>query len=206
MDKIEKNGNNNKSEHFSEAIIVGCGDYRNISFGKKFLKRMYDIRETDVHTTAGGARTIAISIFDLKVLELFSLKRTIVFIKHYIECFFKRISLRIDVIAYLGHGAKTLVFINHSSCAKCPKFKNKKEEQKYHFKWLLKARKKIMKMFPQIKKVILLYFIIDEQTHKVLEAKILESSGEYKSIVISEEQRLTFLQKELDLKKAEIKS
>ncbi|MFZ2969546.1 MAG: hypothetical protein WA063_00195, partial [Minisyncoccia bacterium] len=46
-------------KHFSEVVVVTCGDYRVAPFVRKYLKRMQELWEMDMLTSAGGSRVIS---------------------------------------------------------------------------------------------------------------------------------------------------
>lgn len=149
----------------------------------------------DIATTAGGGRTITMSISDISLINFFFSTR------EYLLFLIKRWALWIDLEAYLTHGAKIAVIANHKYCGKCPQFESSEAEDKYHIEILVKAGKKLLKKYSQIKEVILLYVIIDKETHEALKVVEAELNGETKTIIIKEEEKLAFKEKELKMLK-----
>lgn len=194
--KKEQNKNkNDESSHFSEVILITCGDYRVAAFVRKYIKRMHQWWEMDILTTAGGARTITMSVRDISMGNfLFSLAE-------YIGFLFKKIALWIDFAAYYSHDAEKVVIANHKFCAKCPKFESDEAEDGFHIKTLIRAREIVKKKYPKIREIILLYVIIDKETHEASKVIEISPTGEIKTIIISEEEKLAFKENELKMLK-----
>ena len=190
--KKNKKDTHKNEEHFSEVVLITCGDYRVAAFVRKYIKRIHEKWEMDIATTAGGARTIAISIGDISIRNLF------LSTWEYLLFSIKRWALWIDLEAYLGHNADTIVIANHKYCAKCPIFGSDEAEDGFHIRILLAARDIIKKKYPKIKEVILLYVIINKETHEASKVIEIKPSGEIKTIVIKEEERLAYAEKELE--------
>lgn len=135
-------------KYSSQAIIVGCGDYRLLPFVRKYLKRLKHITRTDVASTAGGSRTL--SLYGLRRGEkrIFRIKRK---------------ALLIDLDKYKHHGAKTVVIACHSHCGFWPEFESEAEEFEAHCISLIQAGVVIKQELPEIEEVILLYIQLEDE-------------------------------------------
>jgi len=165
-----------KPDFTSQVILIACGDYRLASFVRKYLKRIYFYTEMDILTTAGGSKTISCSIWDD-----FSIVNIIHIFIEYCKILCKIWSLWIDFGAYYHHGAKVCVIANHNFCGFWKKFVNAEEEKAAHINSLIKAGNIIKEKYPGIEKIILLYVILNKDTHKaILVIEIDGISGERK--------------------------
>lgn len=164
--------------HYRSEVVVGtCGDYRIARFLLKYLKRIHQLWEMDLLTTAGGSRTI--TFYDMKEGDL-----------GYERLKIKELAFWIDFATYLGHCAKTCVIADHSACGFWPEFASDEEEDKAHIQSLLKARKIILEKYPQIKEVILVYIIVHKKTHEAIKIKTISSTGDIETIIVKREKRL----------------
>lgn len=132
----------------SQAIVVGCGDYRLLPFVRKYLKRMKKIEWTDVASTAGGSRTLSHYLVGEDELEEFEIKRR---------------ALLYDLNKYKHHRAGICVIACHSRCGYWPKFENEEEEFEAHRISLVRARAFLQERLPEIKEFILLYIELEKQ-------------------------------------------
>lgn len=167
-----------KKKHFSEVVLITCGDYRVAFFVRKYLKRIHKLWEMDISAPAGGSRAITLYGLDESSLEY--------------ECFkIKQQALWIDVKTYLTHDADICVLADHSSCAMWPKFESEEEEDKAHIQNLIESRKIILEKFPTVKKVILFYIVIHPLKHTPIKMKEIDEDGNVKTIVIKRVRKLS---------------
>lgn len=172
--------------HYNSEVIVGtCGDYRIARFLLKYLKRIHQLWEMDLLTTAGGSRTI--SFFDMKEGD-----------PGYERLKIKELAFWIDFATYLGHCAKTCVIADHSTCGFWPKFSSDEEEDEAHIQSLLKARKIMLEKYPQIKEVLLVYIIVHKETHEAIKIKTISPDGKVKTIIVKKEERLAYAEREVE--------
>ena len=172
-------------EFESEAVVIGCGDFRAILVGRKFLKRVRKIKEMDLATTASGSRTL--SFWHVEGDDLVSFMA-------------KKAGLIADLNKYIHHGATKCVIICHSQCGYWPEFWkvvegdfvskeefeaccaglirrgkriraeypklyvwDAKSEFQAHYNSLLEAADDIRKHYPEFKEIILLYVVLEEK-------------------------------------------
>lgn len=155
-----------------------CGDYRVAPFVRKYLKRMQELWEMDILTTAGGSRVI--SFYDVNETdELFDRMKT------------KEEALWIDFTTYLAHNARVCVLADHNACGMWPKFDTEEEEDEAHIKSLMRSREIILEKYPSLKRVILLYVIIHPITHRPIKMKIIDTIGRIRTIVIKKVKKLS---------------
>jgi len=165
-------------KHFSEVLVLTCGDYRVAPFVRKYLKRMQELWEMDILTTAGGSRVI--SFYEVNETD-----------ELYDRMKIKEQALWIDFTIYLTHNARVCVLADHNACGMWPKFATEEEEDKAHIASLMKSREIILKKYPSLKRVVLLYVIIHPITHIPIKMKIIDAIGRIRTIVIKKVKKLS---------------
>ncbi len=172
-------------EFESEAVVIGCGDFRAILVGRKFLKRVHKIKEMDLATTASGSRTLSFWYVEGDDLVSFMAKKA---------------GLIADLNKYIHHGATKCVIICHSQCGYWPEFWrvveedfatqeefeaccaslvkrgkriraeypklwvwDAKSEFQAHYGSLLESADDIRSHYPEFSEVILLYVVLEER-------------------------------------------
>lgn len=155
------------TDYVSDAIYIGCGDYRPSGVVMKYLKRKHKLRHMDDASTAGGSRTI--SLYGVKKKELKNFK-------------IKQAALFLDVDAYIHHHATRCVISCHGLCAYWPEFDSLEEEFEAHCQSLLLAGKIMKEKYPQFEEIILLFVVLDEnKPHRPIEIREISLDGSYKT-------------------------
>ena len=111
-------------------------------------------------TTAGGSRTVSFFEVEEEILD-FKIKNS---------------AFWIDFETYLSHNGDTVVIVDHSDCGFWPEYIDDNREKDDHIKSMQIMERTISKKYPKVKRIILLYVVLDKSTDEVVD--ILEISDD----------------------------